>query len=179
MTSLRLIAKPEPGEYPAYTEMYMSFLPDDGKVLQLLQSKFYTINNFIYVLPGHRLLHQYTPGKWSIKETLVHIIDKERIFSYRALNFARNEQQNLTGFDQNAYTSYSDAANRKLDNIFEEYEAVRKATIALFNGLPKAAFLRMGKGTGTFNNATVRALAYHIVDHELHYFNLIKKLYLS
>ena len=68
MTSLRLIAKPEPGEYPAYTEMYMSFLPDDGKVLQLLQSKFYTINNFIYVLPVHRLLHQNTPENGALKK---------------------------------------------------------------------------------------------------------------
>ena len=129
-------------------------------------------------MQGHRLLHRYAPEKWSIKETLADIIDK-RIFSYRTSRFARREQQNLTGFDQDAYTSFSDADNRELDNIFEEYEAVRKATIALFNGLPKAAFSRMGKGTGTFNNATVRALAYHIVDHELHYFNLIKKLYLS
>ena len=179
MTSLRFIAKPEPGEYPAYAEMYMRLLPVNGKVLQLLQNNFYTIKNFIYVLPEHRLLHRYAPGKWSIKETLVHIVDDERIFSYRALRFARNEQQNLTGFDQDAYTSYSDADNRELDNIFEEYEAVRRATIALFNGLPEAAFLRMGKGTGTFYKAPVRALAYHIAGHELHHFNLIKKLYLS
>ncbi len=68
-------------------------------------------------------------------------------FHTGALRFACNEQQNLIGFDQDAYTSYSDADNRNPDNIFEEYEAVHLATIALFNGLPEAGFLRMGKGT--------------------------------
>lgn len=175
---MRLIPKPQPEEYPAYAEMYMKLLPDDGIVLQHLQNNFHAIKDFIYVLPEDKLLHRYASGKWSIKETLVHIIDDERIFSYRALRFARNEQQNLIGFDQDAYALYSDADYRNLDNIVEEYEAVRRATIALFNGLPEAAFLRMGKGTGTFNNATVRALAYHIAGHELHHFNLIKNLYL-
>lgn len=174
---MRLIPKPQTGEYPPYAEMYMKLLPDDGRVLQCLYDNFYVVKDFMYALPHEQLLYRYAPGKWSIKETLVHIVDDERIFAYRALRFARNEQQNLIGFDQDAYALYSDADNRELDNIFEEYEAVRRATIALFNGLPEAALIRMGKGTGTFNNATVRALAYHIAGHELHHLNLVKNLY--
>ena len=177
MTNMRLIPKPQPGEYPPYAEMYMVLLPENGRVLQCLQANYTIVKDFIYALPPERLLYRYAPGKWSIKETLVHIVDDERIFAYRALRFARNEQQNLIGFDQAAYAACSDADSRDLDNIFEEYEAVRRATIALFNGLPEASLLRMGKGTGTFNNATVRALAYHIAGHELHHFNLIKNLY--
>ena len=94
------------------------------------------------------------------------------------MRFARNEQNNLIGFDQDEYVKYSDADNRDLDNIFEEYEAVRKSTITLFNGLPEESLTRMGHGTGTFNDATVRALAYHIAGHELHHFNLIREKYL-
>ena len=63
-----------------------------------------------------------------------------------------------------------------MENIFEEYEAVRDSTIALFNGLPDEAFLRMG--TANNNKATVRALAYHIAGHELHHINIIKEKYL-
>ena len=124
------------------------------------------------------LYHRYAEGKWSIKEVLVHIVDDERIFAYRALRFARGEQQNLIGFDQDAYAALSNADERDLDNIFEEYDAVRRSTIALFNGLPGESLTRMGKRTGTFNNATVRALAYHIAGHEQHHLNLIKDLYL-
>ncbi|MFA6088082.1 DinB family protein [Mucilaginibacter sp.] len=176
---MRIIEPPKPGEYPPYAIMYMKLLPTDGLILKHLQSNFEMVKQLIYSLPKETLYHRYTSEKWSIKEVLVHIIDDERIFAYRALRFARNEQNNLIGFDQDSYAIYSDADNRDLDNIFEEYEAVRRATIALFNGLPEEAFDRMGHGTGTANDATVRALAYHIAGHELHHYNLIRERYLK
>lgn len=175
---MRLIAKAKKGDYPDYAEMYMKLLPDDGLILQHLRENFLMVKDFIYSLPGEKLFHRYAMGKWSIKEILVHIIDDERIFAYRALRFARNEKLNLIGFDQDAYAFYSEADSRDLDNIFEEYEAVRNATITLFNGLPENSFDRMGHGTGTANDATVRALVYHIAGHELHHINFIKENYL-
>jgi uncharacterized damage-inducible protein DinB len=158
--------------------MYLKLIPDDGMVLKHLWDNFIIAKELACSLPEKMLYHRYAADKWSIKETLVHIIDDERIFAYRALRFARNEQMNLIGFDQDSYAIYSEADERDLDNIFEEYEAVRKSTIALFNGLPEDAFMRIGKGTGTFNNASVRALAYHIAGHEQHHVNLIKKRYI-
>jgi uncharacterized damage-inducible protein DinB len=175
---MRTIPKPRPGEYPPYAEMYMKLLPDDGLILQHMKDNFLAVRGLIHSLPGDRLCHRYAPGKWSIKEVLVHIVDDERIYAYRALRFARGEQQNLIGFDQDAYAAESEADARPLDSIFEEYEAVRNATIALFDGLPERSLLRMGHGTATANDATVRALAYHIAGHELHHLDLIKTRYL-
>ncbi|HEU0111677.1 MAG TPA: DinB family protein [Flavisolibacter sp.] len=175
---MRIIHKAKKGDYPEYAEMYMKLLPADGLLLKHLKDNFLMVKTFIYSLPEEKLVHRYAPGKWSIKEILVHIIDDERIFAYRALRFARNEKQNLIGFDQDAYAFYSKADERELDNIFDEYEAVRNATIALFNGLPEESFDRMGHGTGTANDATVRALAYHIAGHELHHISFIKENYL-
>ena len=175
---MRIIHKAKKGDYPEYAEMYMKLLPADGFLLKHLKDNFLMVRTFIYSLPEEKLVHRYAPGKWSIKEILVHIVDDERIFAYRALRFARNEKQNLIGFDQDAYAFYSKADERELDNIFDEYEAVRNATIALFNGLPEESFDRMGHGTGTANDATVRALAYHIAGHELHHINFIKENYL-
>ncbi|MDB4921486.1 DinB family protein [Mucilaginibacter sp.] len=156
----------------------MKLIPDDGLVLKHLWNNLIAAKELIYSMPEDMLYHRYAADKWSIKETLVHIIDDERIFAYRALRFARNEQMNLIGFDQDAYAQYSKANERGLDNIFDEYEAVRKSTIALFNGLPEDSFMRIGKGTGTFNNASVRALAYHIAGHEQRHINLIKEKYI-
>jgi len=174
----RIIPKPEPGEYPEYAEIYMSLLADDGRILEHLKENFRMMKEFIYSLPPEKLVYRYAEGKWSIMEILVHLIDDERIYAYRALRFARNEQQNLIGFDQEEYAKYSQADARDLDNIFEEYEAVRNSTIALFNGLPEDSLTRMGHGTATANDATVRALAYHIAGHELRHMNIIKERYL-
>ncbi|MFV8347465.1 DinB family protein [Flavobacterium sp. ZB4P13] len=126
---MRIIAKAKKDDYPEYAEMYMKLLPDDGLILNHLKDNFLMVKKLIYSLPEEKLFHRYEKGKWSIKEILIHIIDDERIFAYRALRFARNEKLNLIGFDQDTYAIYSEADKRNLDNIFEEYEAVRNSTI--------------------------------------------------
>jgi uncharacterized damage-inducible protein DinB len=173
-----MIPKPEPGEYPEYAEMYIKLLPTDGFILRHLADNFYTVKDFICKLSPEKLLYKPAPDKWTIKEILVHIIDDERIFAYRALCFARNEKRSMPGFDQDGYTRYSGANKRDLDNIFAEYEAVRLAMIALFNGLPEESLMRKGIGSSTYHAATVQALAYHIAGHELRHINIIKEKYI-
>jgi uncharacterized damage-inducible protein DinB len=175
---MRTIPKPDKSEYPEYAEMYIKLIPENNLILRHMADNFQIIKDFIYALPPEKLLYRYAPDKWTIKEILVHIIDDERIFAYRAMSFARNEKRSMPGFDQDAYTKYSGANERDLDNIFAEYEAVRRATIALFNGLPEESLMRMGTGSTTFHSATVRALAYHIAGHELRHINIIKEKYL-
>ena len=180
---MRVIQKPAPKEYPEYSKIYMDLLQDDGKVLEHLWNNFLSIKAFIDALPAKTLLYRYAPDKWTIKEILVHLIDDERIFSYRALRYARNDNTPLHGFEQDLYARYSDANQRSLDSIFEEYEFVRKSTLYLFNNLPEHSFMRKGCGIDSdgsvINERTVRALAYHIAGHELRHFNIIKERYVN
>jgi uncharacterized damage-inducible protein DinB len=174
---MRLIEKPKDGEFPSYAIMYIGLLPDDGLVLQHLEENFKIIKYLVLSLQEETLLHRYAKGKWTIKETLVHIIDDEHIYAYRALRFARNDKTELSGFEQDDYAAQSAANERSIENILEEYEAVRKATITLFKNLPDEALLRTG--VANKNNVSVRALAYHIAEHELHHANIIKEKYLN
>ncbi len=180
---MRTIQKPIPGEYPEYSKIYMDLLKDDGKVLEHLWNNFLTIKDFIHGLSEEQLTHRYAPNKWTIKEILVHLIDDERIFAYRALRYARNDRTPLHGFDQDEYAKLSYSNQRSLESIFDEYETVRKATISLFKYLPKNSFLRAGSGIdfdgSVINERTVRALAYHIAGHELRHFNIIKTEYIK
>jgi uncharacterized damage-inducible protein DinB len=173
---MRTIEKPKDGEFPPYADMYIRLLPDDGLLLKHLEDNFIATKELILSLNDEKLNYRYAANKWTIKEILVHIIDDERIYAYRALRFARNDQTELPGFEQDDYTLHSQANTRSLESILGEYEAVRYATIALFNGLPEDAFLR--RGTANNNKATVRALAYHIAGHELHHMNIIREKYL-
>ena len=175
---MRKIPKPDKSEYPKYAEIYLKLVPADGLILKHLADNFQRAKDFIYALPPEKLLYKYAADKWTIKEILVHIVDDERIFAYRAMSFARNEKRSMPGFEQDDYTRYSGANERDLGNIFEEYEAVRRATICLFNGLPEESLERKGTGSTTFHSATVRALGYHIAGHELRHINIIKERYL-
>lgn len=180
---MRRIDKPVPGEYPAYSKIYMDLLEDDGKILEHLWKNFTAIRDFVYSLPVEKLHYRYAADKWTIKEILVHLIDDERIFAYRVLRYARNDATPLHGFDQDMYAKYSNANTRSLESIFEEYETVRKSTISLFENLPDESFMRDGEGIdhdgSIINKRTVRGLAYHIAGHELRHFNIIKERYLD
>ena len=175
---MRRIPKPQPGEYPPYADMYIRLLPDDGRILDHLWDNFRAARKFVRAIPRERLTHRYAPGKWSIKQILVHVVDDERIYAYRALRFARGEMLGLVGFDQDAYVAASEADRRSVDSILQEWETVRLATIALFANLPEASLTRIGHGSGSASDASVRALAYHIAGHEQHHLHVIREQYL-
>lgn len=180
---MRHIQRPEPSEYPAYSEIYLSLIDKNENILVQLWNNFKKIKKLIYSLPNDKLVYRYELDKWTIKEILVHNIDDERIFSCRAMRFARNDSTPLPGFEQDDYAKHSEANKRTLDSIFEEYEAVRKSTITLFKYLPDDSLLRKGAGIDTdgkiINERSVRAFIYHIAGHELRHLKIIKERYLS
>ena len=141
---MRKIEKPKDGEFPPYAIMYIKLLPDDGLLLKHLKENFDKTKEFILSLPEEKLTYRYAKNKWTIKEILVHIIDDERIYAYRALCFARNDKTELPGFEQDDYALFSNANERSIENILNEYEAVRNATITLFESFDEAALLRKG-----------------------------------
>ncbi len=178
----RFIKKPGPDEYPAYSSVYMDLMRDDGLVLQHLHDNFFKIKKFITELSAEQLQFRYADGKWTAREILVHLIDDERIFTYRALRFGRNDHCPVPGFDQDNYTRYANANERSLESIFDEYEAVRKSTLLLFENLPEEALMRSGdilENDKVTNNRTVRTIAYHIAGHELWHIKIIKERYLN
>ncbi len=175
--AVRRIPRPLPGEYPAYARMYLDLLPHDDRLLEHLRDNLQAAIDLVSSLPEATLLHRYASEKWTIKEVLVHIVDDERIYAYRAMCFARGEATPLPGFEQDDYAAASGADERSLHSIMAEYAAVRHATIALFAGFSNEALTRTGVANG--NRASVRALGWHIAGHELHHLGLLRERYLS
>jgi uncharacterized damage-inducible protein DinB len=174
---MRTIPKPQAGEYAPYAVMYIDLLPDDGRVLEHLQENLAMVHTTVDVLRKEKLITPWAEGEWTIQEILVHIIDDERIYSYRALRSARNDTTELPGFDQELFVAASDANERSLDDIFEEYAAVRAATITLFKNVKDESLTRASVANG--HVMSVRAAAYHIAGHELHHLNSIREHYLQ
>jgi uncharacterized damage-inducible protein DinB len=172
---MKEIPKPIAGEFAPYASMYIDLLPNDNQVLSHLQANLQVMQEFILTFPPEKLTYRWAEGEWTIKEILVHIIDDERIYCYRALRFARNDKTELPGFEQDDYVTYSGANERTLADILDEYRAVRAATLTFFNSLEDNALTRSGVANG--HVMSVRAAAYHLAGHELHHLNSIKENY--
>ena len=173
---MKIIAKPEAGEFAPYTIIYIGLLPDDGLVLKHLHDNLTATSDFLRLLPEEKLTYRYAEGKWTIREILAHIIDDERIYAYRALRFARNDKTELPGFEQDDYALESGANERTIEDLLREFASVRNATISLFESFAGRALLRTGVASG--NVMSVRAAAYHIAGHELRHMNIIRERYL-
>src|SRR6266496_1718669 len=108
------IQKPKEGEYSPYAIMYIKLLPDDGLIIKHLKGNFKTTKDFILSIPKEKLQYRYAEKKWTIKEILLHIMDDERIYAYRALRIARNDKTELPGFEQDDYVPYTKPPSKML-----------------------------------------------------------------
>jgi hypothetical protein len=168
-------ARPDKSEYPAYTEGYVSKVPD-GDIVGTLSQQLDETLGLIRSIPESRGGHRYAEGKWSIKEVLGHVIDSERVFAYRALRFARGDAVPLAGFEQDDYVRAGSFDKRSLSDLADEYANVRRATISLLANLDEAAWNR--RGIANNNVASVRGLAFIIAGHERHHVEALRTRYL-
>lgn len=161
-----------------YAPFYANYIKNLGEVelIDILKISSEEFVNFIQNISEEKLNFRYAKGKWTIKEIIQHIIDTERILSYRALRFSRNDATELPGFDENWYVTYSNGNKRSIHNLLEEFVNLRKATISLFNSFTDEMFTY----TGFANNydMTVRALGFIIAGHQQHHLKVIKERYL-
>lgn len=169
------ITRPTEIEHPLYFKHYIDQVAEVNAFAALEKAAGETVE-FFESIPEERWDHRYAVGKWTLKESIIHLLDTERIFTYRALRIARNDGTPLPGFEQDDYVAYYNADKRSPASIIQEYKAVRTATLELFRNLTDEDLLR----TGTAGNMpiSVRALAYMIAGHERHHIVLTKEKYL-
>jgi hypothetical protein len=173
---LKMISKPNYSCVPSNYQYYFQLVKEDNLILALKNSREMTLTLISSIPPGKED-YKYAPEKWTLKQVLNHIIDCERIYTYRALRFSRLDNTELAGFDENNYALYSNASQRDIQQFSEEFDNVRKSTIALFSCMTDD----MLDFKGIANNVlfTSRLIGFVTVGHNLHHCNLIKERYLS
>ena len=176
METIIQIAPPSRDEYPEWFagEIEQAKYED---LLYGLEDSFHKTITFLHHIREDKLLFPYAPGKWTIKELWQHVIDVERVLSYRALRYARHDTTVLPGFDEKSYAEYSNGNHRNWDDLLEEYTVVRQSTIWLFRSFTPATI--MLKGTSGHSQLTVRAVGFLILGHEIHHVRIIKERYLT
>lgn len=163
-------------EYGSYYKKYIDLVgtQDINDALEYGSSQMTKLVNNI---PPNKYDFSYAPKKWTVKESLLHLIDTERIFAYRALRFARGDETALPGFDQDAYVPIAKGHQRSFSAIIKEYKSVRQASISLYKSFDEEMLQRIG--TASNNPFSVRALGYIIAGHEIHHRNILKERYLG
>ena len=167
--------RPTAAEHGEYYQKYIS-LAKGSDILQSLQESKDVFVEFLQNIPIDKWDYAYRRGKWTIKEVVLHLIDSERVFAYRALRVGRKDATPLPGFDQNDFVPASQAAHRTPASLIEEYAAIREASIQFFKNLPLEAFEEIG--TASENPISPLAAAYIIVGHQQHHMNLFVEKYL-
>ena len=159
---------------PPFFDRYIN-LADDKNVVDVLQDQLEI--DLIYTQACETLQDRtYAEGKWTIKDIFQHVIDNERIQAYRALRFARGDESPLPGYEEAAYGQSAKAKWRDTDALLEEFEYVRKGTIALFKSFDREMLFREGI---CYNiKISVLALGFVMAGHQIHHLNIIRERYL-
>ena len=124
------LQRPSKTEYAEFYANYVS-LVEEADVVSALRNQAGELRNLLAELPAGQDNFRYAEGKWSVKELLGHVIDGERVFSYRALRISRGDQTPLSTFEENTYVTNSNFGNSNLADLVEEFSLLRAANVLL------------------------------------------------
>ncbi|MFN8581268.1 MAG: DinB family protein [Gemmatimonadaceae bacterium] len=142
-----LFARPAADEAASYYQRYLERVPA-GDLLTILAEQQSHVDRVFRAVGPERASYAYAPGKWNVKEVLGHLIDTERVFTFRGLSFARGDTNPLPTFDQDRWLPYGEFNARSMDDLTDEWAATRQSTIALIRGLPDESLTRRGVASG-------------------------------
>lgn len=162
-------------EYPSYFNAYIQVL-ENVDMIEELEICLHDFIRFVQNIPMDKFDFRYAAGKWTIKDIIQHLIDAERVFSYRAMRISRNDKTPLPGFEENDYVDNANANDRSLQDLLTEFAAVRHSTLLLFKSFSQDQLIRTGTASG--NEVSVRAIGFIIIGHQKHHQNIFQERYL-
>jgi len=167
--------RPDLSKVPEFYHDYIKKAPEND-LMAALKNNTSAFNELLNTIPSEKHDYRYAEGKWTIKEVLQHIIDAERIFSYRALRFARKDNTPLPGFDENLFAANAKTEKRSWNELVEEFNAVRKSTELLFTSFDEQDL--DSSGIASNNSNYVLGIGFICAGHCAHHQQVIKERYL-
>ena len=169
------LTRPDPSEYTAYAERYISLVPD-GAIGETLARQFEEYLPLYRGISEEKGAYRYAPGKWSLKQVLGHVIDTERIFGYRGLAASRGDKNPIPGFEQDDYVAAANFDDRSVSALIDEFVMVRAATSLMFKHMSDEMLMR--RAIANKNEISARAAGFMIAGHERYHIAHMKQHYL-
>ena len=170
---LTLSSVPAEEAAPYYKE-FLAACPD-GRVGIRLQAQAVELEELCAGLTESGAMFRYAEGKWTVKELIGHLLDTERVFAYRLLRISRGDVTAMPGFDERSYVPAGQFNLRSVNELVSEFTLQRASTLALVNGIPPAAWPRVGTANGFCTSA--RALVYITLGHTAHHCRVLRERY--
>ena len=170
------INKPEKSEYNPYSQHYIDLVAAGDFQHDWIANTKETID-FFENIPLAKHDYKYAVNKWTIKEILMHIIDTERVFAYRALVCIRGDDKTIIhNMDEDLYAANVDVTQRSMASLIEEFKIVRENSNLLFQNMTEeqSKFL----GNAITHHISARALAWIMIGHIVHHMKIIQERYL-
>ena len=168
--------RPKKGEYAPFSEVYLRCLPPSGTAGSLLKKTFKEAQELLSALPEEKGDYAYEPGKWTLKQVLIHLIDAERIFAFRVLWGLRGDRATLPGFNQVFWMEEAHVEQRSIKDLLKEWKIVRENTLFLRKQCSEAQ--SQFQITAANWKVSVRALFYIIIGHQLHHMQMLREKYI-
>jgi hypothetical protein len=165
-------SRPNSGDYVPDFERYINLVPA-GDIAAFLDDQLKRTQTIFKPLSEAQSLVLHAPYTWTLKQVLGHVIDGERVFGYRALRLARHDPTPLPGFDEHVFMESADFNAWPIAEQLEEFSALRRSHVLLFQHLSPAAW--DWRGTVLGQPATCRALAFVMAGHMEHHLAIVKK----
>lgn len=169
------MSRPDLSRVPEFYHGYISKTKGDD-VMTALRNSTKELFSLLKSIPPEKHDHRYAEGKWTIKEVVQHMIDGERVFTYRALRFARKDDTPLPGFDENLFAQTAKADKRNWKDLIEEFSALRQASEAMFTSFDNEQL--ESSGIANEHSNYVLGIGYIVAGHVNHHCQVIKERYL-
>lgn len=167
--------RPDLKRIPEFYHGYINKVKEDD-LMAGLKSSTKGLFELLNSIPPGKYDHRYADNKWTIKEVVQHMLDGERVFTYRALRFARKDDTPLPGFDENLFAQTAKADKRNWSDIVDEFASLRKATEAMFASFDNEQL--ESSGVASENSTYVLGIGYIVAGHVNHHCQIIKERYL-
>jgi uncharacterized damage-inducible protein DinB len=167
--------RPDLSRVPEFYHGYINKVKEND-LISALRSSTSQLFDLLKSIPKEKHDYRYAEGKWTVKDVVQHMLDGERVFTYRALRFARKDNTPLPGFDENLFAQTAKADKRNWNDIVEEFAALRKASEAMFASFDNEQLEQ--EGVASKNSIYVLGIGFIVAGHVNHHCQIIRERYL-
>jgi hypothetical protein len=146
-----------------------------SKRQKLVDELFTSMQETLALFDGPRAAFgkSYAPGKWTLRDLLIHISDTETVLLDRLRRIASDEKPLLAAFDQDRWAKALLYDSRDMHVVKLQFQAARRSIIELAAGLDESVDAKIGMHTEA-GPITFGHVLKKVVDHTAHHLDQAK-----